>query len=225
MEPNPQKKKSGRSCFLVGCLSLVAVFIIAIVVLFLGARYYINKSIQQYTEATPVQFEPVTLSDEESKALETRVQEFNRNLQDTNKTAQIVLDSRELNALMAKDSELSKIASNVRVKLEGDQLTCLISFPLDELSKAPFLGGLKGRYLNGTAKVRVSLNGGNLSTKVTGISVKNEELPSEALTALEQNPRWQEMQHSPEVQKLIGKIDWLKITDGKVELGTGKPAP
>lgn len=225
MEPNPQKKKSGRSCFLVGCLTLVVVFIVAVVVLFLGIKYYVNKSIQQYTEATPVQFNPVTLSDEENKDLETRVQAFNRDLQDTNKTARIVLDSRELNALMAKDSDLSKIANNVRVKLEGDELTCLISFPLDELSKVPFLGGLRGRYLNGTAKVRATLDDGKLSTKVTGISVKNQQLPSEALSALEQNPRWQELQHSPDVQKLIGKIDWLKITGGKVELGTGKPAP
>lgn len=225
MEPTPQKKKSGRSCFLYGCLSLVVVVIAAVVVLYLGVRYYVNSSIQKYTETMPTKFEKITLTDEENKALQERVKNFNQDLQSTNHSAQISLDGRDLNALIAADKNLANVKDRVRVKIDGDELSCLISFPLDDMSNVPLLGGLRGHYLNATASVKVALENGALTTKITGASVKNLQIPAEVLAGIEKNPSWQQLQDKPEIKKLISKIDWLKITGGKVELGTGKPAP
>jgi hypothetical protein len=225
MNPTPQKKSSGRSCLVYGCLSLIVVFVVALLVVFFGIRHYVNSMVQNFTEAAPRHFEAATLPEAESQALEERLQEFDRELQGTNQAAQIALDSRELNALIVTNPKLAALKDRVRVQLEGDHVQCLISVPLDSLSHTLFLGGLKGRYLNATARVGATVDKGRLDLKLVGATVKSVELPSEMLAELEKKLPWEEIQNSPEVKKLIDQIDWLKVAEGKVQLGKGEPKP
>jgi cytoskeletal protein RodZ len=114
MNPTPEKTKSGRGCFLYGCLSLVVLFILVVALGIWGIRHYIGSAIEQFTEATPQQFEPAALPEAESQALQERLQNFARDLQQTNQAAQLALDSRELNAVIAAEpsSKTTKCAAS-----------------------------------------------------------------------------------------------------------------
>lgn len=227
MNPTSEtKKSSGRGCFLYGCLSVIILFILAIVVLVMGVRYFVNSNLAKFTEATPRQFESAALPAEEGKALQERLQGFARALEQTNEPAQLTLDSRDLNAAIANEPSLVDMKNSVRVALEGDQVQGLVSIPLDKLAELPmvgwFLGGAKGRFLNATASIRVSLTNGALHTKLMDLQVKGNSVPPVALAEIEKNLPWEELQKDPKLKALLDKIDWLKIADGKVQLGTGK---
>lgn len=225
MSASPEKKASGRSCFVLGCLSLVALFVVGIVALVLITRHYVRSSIEKYTDATPQQLEAVTLTAAESAALEERLQEFARALEQTNQPAQLALDSREINAVIAREPGLAGLKDTVRVQLEGNELKCVLSLPLDVFSGIPFLGGLKGRYVNASASVRVLLEDGLVATRLVEARVRGNALPPEVLAEIEKSAPWKEWQQDPKVQELIRKIDWLKIADGKVQIGRDQPGP
>jgi hypothetical protein len=225
MNPVPEKKSSGRGCFLYGCLSVVILVLLAITVSVMAIRYYVRTSIEKYTDAEPRQFETANLTDDESKALQDRLQGFARDLQQTNQPVALSLDSREVNAVIATEPALAELKQHVRVQLEGDGLQCLVSVPLDPLAEIPFLGGLKGRHMNATATVRVTLANGELSTRLVAAQVKGNPLPAQALAEIEKNLPWDKLLAEPKVKELIGKLEWVKIADGQVQLGAGGAAP
>jgi hypothetical protein len=225
MTPTPAKTKSGRGCFLYGCLSLVVLFILVVALGVWGIRHYVGSAIEQFTEATPQKFEPATLPEAESRALQERLQNFARDLQQTNPAAQLTLDSRELNAVIATEPSLAELKDSLRVQFDNNEVRCQLSVPLDPLANLPFLGRLKGRYLNATANVQVALENGTLTTRLVNAQVKGVSLPPEALARIEKTLPWEELRKRPEIQELLNRLDWLKIADGKLQLGTGQPEP
>lgn len=224
MNALPEKKSSGRGCFLYGCLSVVILVLLGIIVAVLAVRYYVRSTIEQFTDAEPRQFETVTLTSEQNQALQDRLQGFFRNLQDTNQPARLSLDDAEANALIATEPGLAEVKKHIRVQFAGDQVQCLVSLPLDPLAGMPFLGGLKGRFMNATASVGISLTNGELTAKLVDAQVKGNSLPPQALAEIEKNLPWDQWLADPKVKEMIGKLDWLKIADGRVQVGSGPPA-
>lgn len=225
MNPVPEKKASGRGCFLYGCLSVVILVLLAITVSVMAVRYYVRSSIEKYTDAEPRQFETATLTDDENKALQDRLQGFARDLQQTNQPVALALDSREINAVIATEPALADLKQRLRVQVTGDELQCLVSLPLDPLAGAPFLGGLQGRFINATANVRVSLENGALTTRLVDMQVKGNPLPAQALAEIEKNLPWDKLLADPKVNELIARLGWVKIADGQVQLGAGGATP
>lgn len=230
MNPTPEKRKSGRGCFLYGCLSLVVLFILVVALAVWGIGRYVGSAIEQFTEAAPQQFEPAALPEAENQALRERLQNFARDLQQTNPAAQLALDSRELNAVIATEPSLAELKDSLRVQFENNEVRCQLSVPLDPLAELPvvgwmFLSGLKGRYLNATANVRIALENGVLNTSLMDVQVKGVSLPPGALAEIEKALPWEELRQRPEIQELLNRLDWLKIADGKLQLGTGQPGP
>ncbi len=225
MNSVPEKKASGRGCFLYGCLSVVILVLLAITVSVMAVRYYVRSSIEKYTDAEPRQFETANLTGDERQALQDRLQGFARDLQQTNQPAALALDSREINAVIATEPALADIKQRLRVQVTGDELQCLVSLPLDPLAGAPFLGGLKGRFINATANVRVSLERGVLTTRLVDMQVKGNPLPAQVLAEIEKNLPWDRLLAEPKVKELIARLEWLKIADGQVQLGAGGATP
>jgi hypothetical protein len=89
----------------------------------------------------------------------------------------------------------------------------------------PFLGGIKGRYINANANVRVLLENGLVATRLEGATVNGQEVPDQVLAEIQKNIRWEEIQQDPKVRELVNKIDWLKIENSRVSLGRGEPGP
>ncbi len=225
MNPAPEKKASSRGCFLYGCLSLIVLLVLAITVSVMFLRYYVRSSIEKFTDAEPRQFETTTLSDAETRALQDRLQGFARALQQTNQVAALSLDSSEMNAVIATEPALAALKKHLRVQLEGDELLCNLSVPLDPLADVPFLGGLKGRFMNATTTVRVSLADGTLTTRLVEARVKGNSLPPQALAEIEKNLPWDELLTDPKVKALIARLDGIRIVDGKLQLSAGGAGP
>ena len=67
---------------------------------------------------------------------------------------------------LANNPDLRTLKDRLYLTIEGDQVKGQISVPLAELGSVPGMSGLKGRYLNGSATLKVSLNDGALDVRV-----------------------------------------------------------
>ncbi len=225
MSTAPEKKSGGRGCFLYGCLSLVAVFILGLVLVVVGVRHYINSTIEQFTAAEPETMEPATLPEAEMRQLQERLRNFGQALQQTNEAAQLSLETRELNAVIATETRFNEVKDRLRVELQDDGMVCRVSLPLDPLSNLIFLSRLKGRHLNATLNVQVTVANGVLQTSLKSATVKGTAIPPELLARLEEKLPWQEIQQNPEIQEALARLGSLKIRDGRLELETQTARP
>ena len=142
-----------RGCFFYGCViaSVLAVLlIIALAVLaFVGMRFF-SGLVEEWTSPAPAELPKVQISEEERKSVRERVDAFRKALEEGTATDPLVLTSDDLNALIEENPDSR---GRVFARVEGDKLKGQISIPLDKLK----IGMLKGRYLNGEAELKASL--------------------------------------------------------------------
>src|SRR5262249_25496794 len=101
-------------------------------------------------------------------------------------------------------------------KLKGQ-----VSIPLDALAKVPLLGMLKGRYLNGEADLKASLEDGVLIVNLDSFEVNGQSPPEPMMTELRQRNLAEELLNNPNepaAAELFRKIESLEINDGKIIL-------
>src|SRR5436853_1507301 len=90
------EEKKGRGCFFYGCITLVIVVILAIIGLYFGTRFFINKLVNTYTSKTPVAVAPVKLPARDGGAVVKRVDDFTKALREGATVAPLELTSDEL---------------------------------------------------------------------------------------------------------------------------------
>ena len=122
----------------------------------------------------------------------------------------LVLTAEELNVLLQKDTQW---AGRFYVSLEGDHIQARISLPLSELNWEP----LKGRYLNGEARVVVVLVDGEVRIYLRDIRVKGQPLPE----ALREGIEKQDFAAGPPDQprpRPPRKLEKLEVKDGRITI-------
>src|SRR5262249_31633184 len=109
----------------------------------------------------------------------------------------------------------------IYVSVEGDKLKGQVSLPLDVFK----VSMLRGRYLNGEADLKASLQEGVLIVTLDSIEVNGQTLPEEILTNLRQQNLAKDAYKNPKNAELIRKLESLEIKDGKIILKVrAKPA-
>ena len=88
--------------------------------------------------------------------MHARVDAFRKALDSGKPSEPLVLDSDDINVLIADNPDLQ---DKVHVDIEGDKVNGQVSFPLEGIGLPAF----KGRYLNGKATLKVSLEDGFLA--------------------------------------------------------------
>ncbi|MSU59787.1 MAG: hypothetical protein EXS35_16735 [Pedosphaera sp.] len=215
MAAQPPKR---RGCFFYGCLTCIVLFLIACVLIFLGIRYVKNK-INGYTDAVPVKFPKVEMTDADFKKLEARVKTFGEALDQGKAIEPLILTELDINALLVKSGNAKELAEKVHVSLNGSEIKGQVSIPL-----SGFGWFTRNRYLNGEATFTVSLENGVLNVKTHDIQVKGRTLPESLMGALRQENLAKDVANEPKNAEAIRKFESIQVQDSRV-IVKARPPP
>jgi hypothetical protein len=208
---NPPRQ---RGCFFYGCLFAIILTLLAVVgggiAVFMLYRYAVNTALP-YTDTAPTPLPKVEMPPEEAKELHARVDAFREALDSGKPSEPLVLDSDDINVLIADNPDLR---DKVHVDVEGDKVNGQVSFPLEGIGLPAF----KGRYLNGKATLKVSLEDGFLRVTLDALEVKGKPVPANFIDQLRSKNLAEDVARNPENAEAIRKLESIKVVDGKVIL-------
>lgn len=222
--PGEASKSKGRPC-LYGCLAMVAIGCLVGVVGAIAAYHYgsafLQKMVEEYTDAAPAEIPEVTLSDERMAELESRLSDFKGALDGNVEMDTLVLSAEEINALIQRYPEFQRFGRWVYVTIEGETVKGKISVPLDTL-KLPGWLGAKGRYLNGSGTFSVSVSGGTLYVFLESMTIKGKPAPEQFMAALRAQNLAEGPVEEPGVRAVLERIKDVVIENGRLKV-TLKP--
>ncbi|MEW6304314.1 MAG: hypothetical protein AB1705_12625 [Verrucomicrobiota bacterium] len=219
-----ESESKTRNCLFYGCLTVILVGVFSLVAVYFAGRYAINKLINNYTSPAPATMPAVQLSDEQYTNVVQRVDAFRDSLKFQTNAVTLTLSADEINALIAKDARFADMKGRAHVVIEGDKINGTVSIPLDKLG-----GKLQGRYLNGKATFKASIEDGEFILKLNSLEVNGQMVPDQIMVELRKENLARDMQNDPATAAMVGKIDSLQVKDSKIvittKLGEDKKAP
>lgn len=206
--PSPPPKR--RGCMFYGCLTSVVLVLLAGLLVFLGVRF-VRKQINSYTDTQPLKMPKLEMTDAEFQILQQRVKSFADALEQGKALEPLTLNERDLNALIALSANTKELADKVRVSLNGNEVKGMVSIPLSGLG---WLG--KGRYLNGDATFKVSLENGVLIVTAQEVRVKGLPIPESVMSQLRRENLAKEAYKDPKNAEAIRKFESIQVEDSQV---------
>src|SRR5262245_1280575 len=210
-----------RGCFFYGCITVLVLLVLFGIGLLFVVRYGLNKLtafVEQYTETKPMLLETVQISANEYQQLDKRVTAFADAVNARKATPPLVLSGDDINALIAKNPAWKGLKDKVYVTIEGDQIKGKVSIPMDDLAQAPGLSRLKGRYLNGSAGLKVSLANAVLVVTLQSLEAKGQSPPPPIMAQLQAVNFAQNTSQDPKTQEMISRLESIEIKDGMLTL-------
>jgi hypothetical protein len=174
----PAPAPRGMGCFAKGCLTLIIVGAVLVAVFVGGSFFVLNRAVQVFTSAEPVQIQvrPTTPAElQVAKAKLDTLRSAARNHQE----ATIEFNANEINALIANESEFRKAAGHARVAIANSIASLDVSAPLDSMH----WNRLKGRWFNGNIQFGFSYVDENFSLDVRSIEANGHQFPKAILTS------------------------------------------
>jgi hypothetical protein len=209
-EPRPRQ----RGCFFYGCI-FTSILAVLLIIAFAGVAYlgvrFVYGFIEQWTSTSPMELPKLQMPQEERKAVRERYEAFKKALEDGKAVDPLVLTSDDLNALFEENPDLRGM---FHFNIEGDKLKAQISIPLDKMKLTP----VRGRYLNGEAELKASLNNGVLIVTMDSLKVNGKQPPEPFLAQLRQQNIANDAYKNPKNAELISRFESLEIKDGKIIL-------
>jgi hypothetical protein len=210
---NSDQANRGRGCFFYGCLTAVVLVVVAAVGGYFGIRYYVNKLVNTYTDTAPLAIPTVETTQAEADALLEKVRTFKTAL--AGGTAEpLAIGTKELNTLIAFSPDFKDLKGKAYVAVEDDKLRGQISLPLDGLP----LVGAKGRYLNGEAALKASLENGVLMVTLDSLKIKGQDAPSEVIAAFQKQNLAKDAYQNPDTAKVLSQLESISIKDGAMTI-------
>ncbi len=202
-----------RGCFFYGCLSCIILSLVVVLLGYLLFRYIGNR-VLEFTDTKPMLLESVQVSPAQLQVLQKRLADFTKALNEQKEATELRLTAEDLNALIANEPSCKALKNKLFVIIDGDRIQGKVSWPLDNF---PFLK-LKGRYANGLATFRVSLEKGNLHVTMDDLQVNGKSLPGNVLSQIKTRNLAEDVQNDPKNAEEIRKFESIQIKDGAVIL-------
>jgi len=180
---------------------------------YLGYRHLISWVVAEYTDTKPVLIESVEVSPAQLQALQKRVADFKAALDQT-VSQELRLTAEDINALIANDPGEKQLKNKLFVMIDGDRVTGKVSWPLDKVWPSK----LKGRYLNGVATFKPSLENGVLLVTLEDLQVKGKPLPAQMLAQFKKQNLAEDIQKDAQTAQTIQKFESIRVTNGAVVL-------
>lgn len=218
MSDKPPGKK--RGCFFYGCLCLLIAVILGTAGLFFGVRYAFKSVVAKFTETQPMPLPKSDLPPAEVTQLQSRYSTFKSAVESGQPVPPLVLTSRDLNALISIHPDFKALKDKLYVQIEGDQVKGQVSIPLGQIG----LGSLQGRYLNGSAAFKVSLENNALTVKLVSAEVKGQSIPATALAQMQHENLAKDFNREPKNAEILAKFERIEVKDGQIVL-TPKARP
>ena len=214
--PVPGKKR--KACLVYGCLGLILFTMIGLLGAYFAVRYVkkeVAGAVEKYSQPKAMPLPELTLSQEDRKALTTRVEEFGNKLrQGTAAGEELILTGDEINVLLSESPGLRPLGDQIRIRLEDSRVLGTISFPLSQFGAST----LAGRYLNGEAALKLSLTNGLPKLFIEDLKVQGQALPTSVMLALRGVNLAERMVENPEFKRVTERFDSVRVTDGKLIL-------
>lgn len=211
----PPQKPKGRGCFFYGCLTMVVLFLVVTIGGYFAVRAAVNSFVAKYTDTTPMELPKVELSKAEMEELDKRLATFKEGVEADKTVPALVLSADEINALIQRNEGMK---NKVSIGFEDDQVKGKISLPLGELN-APIIGRwLKGRYLNGTAGLKPTLQNGVLIVTLQSVEVNGQTIPADILASLKNRNLAEGFYSDPKTADVMSRLAGIEIKDGKVTI-------
>jgi len=177
---------------------------------YMGYRYLINSALP-YTDTAPTPLPRVEMPPEQAKDLHARVDAFRAALDSGKPTEPLVLDSDDINVLIADNPDLQ---DKVYVDIVGDKVNGEVSIPLDSIGIPAF----KGRFLNGKATLKVSLEDEFLRVTLDALEVKGKPVPASFIDQIRSKNLAEDATRNPQNAEAIRKLESIQVKDGQVIL-------
>ena len=209
-----EQVKKGRGCFFYGCLTVVVLVLVAALGLFFGARYFINRTIEKYTDTGPMTLPKVEVSAPEAAVIQDRVKAFEAALQTGSPTEALVLTEKDLNTLISASPDFAALNGKVYVSIAGEQIKGQISIPLDQFP----IGRTAGRYLNGSAGIRLAMNNGVLTATLESLEVKGQPVSEQFMAGIRQQNLAKDAYNDVRKADMLRKLESIEVRDGHLEI-------
>ena len=147
---------------------------------------------------------------ERRRTVAERFDAFKKAVEEGTPTEPLVLNSDDLNALIEDRTDFK---GKIYATIEKDKLKGEVSIPLDEI---PSFGLTRGRYLNGQAELKVSLEGGLLLVTIDSFEINGKQLPSQFMEGVRQQNLAKEIYKDVKNVEKIRKLESIVIKDGQI---------
>jgi len=215
MSEEPVRRR--RGCCFYGCLGLFVLGLLVAVGLFLGARYLAGQ-LMGLTDPAPSPLPKVEASSALATSVQERIKAFGKALDSGTTPEPLVLTEQEVNLLLASVPDLRPLKDRLYISFGSGQVKGQVSLPLDGLPLSRF----KGRYLNGAATFKTSLDNGVLIVTFDSLQVKGQQLPKEFLSQLQRDNLAKDLYQNPQTAQTMSKLEKIEVSEGRI---TVKPKP
>jgi hypothetical protein len=211
--PQPPKK---RGCLFYGCLGLAVLSLLAVVLVYLGYRFAVNKFdsvTKDFTDTAPAAIETVEVREAQLRSIQERVLRFTEALE-SSRSSELILTADDINALISSDPNFKDARQRLFVRIDGDKVRSQVSWPLQDIGPLK----LRGRYLNGEATLNLAFTNGVLFVGIADVTVKEKSLPSQFLAPLKQQNFAKDAMNDPKTAENLAKFERIEVRDGKIIL-------
>lgn len=208
-QQTPPKRQHG--CLFYGCLSGAACLVL-ILLGFLLLFHLARKVVNQYTDTAPMKLPVLQLSQPEIEEVQRRFSNFSDAASAGRPTPPLELTSDEVNALIQNNPDFRGARDKLYVSLAGTNLQAQVSLPIGQLGLVLF----KGRYLNGTATLAVSLHNGVLQLTPLQITVKGKPLPGVYMDKIRQENFAANFNNDSRASVALNRLQSIEVKDGKL---------
>jgi hypothetical protein len=167
--------------------------------------------IEKYGATSPDPLPEVNLSLGNQRKLRARMAAFRTALETRRAAAPLTLTADEINALIAVAPGL---CGKAWVEIEGDQIRARFSLPLADLG----FPQLRGRFLNGTSVLNLSIVEGELVAAPEAIQVRTGQLPEAVMARLRKANLARLAFRDPRVAKSLRGLSSVEVRQGTVEI-------
>jgi hypothetical protein len=207
-----QEPRKPHGCFFYGCITAIVVTVVLLILIGISVYMftrYMGHLRDDYTDTAPAKLPKVELPKPELDAFKKRLEAFQDALKTGKPSEPLVLTAEDINGwIESQDDYRGKFF----VEIPGDKIKGQVSLPLGELG----VRFLAGRYLNGTATFKVSLQDGQFVVIPEAVKVKGRPLPDWLRGSIERKNLFENRSQDPDMQEAASQLESIVVKDGKI---------
>jgi hypothetical protein len=167
--------------------------------------------VERYTDDNPDALPGVTSSPGDQKKLYGRLAAFRTAVENRRPAPSLTLTTGEINALLAVAPGLG---GKVRAEIDGGTVRAQLALPLEDLGFPQF----RGRYLNGTADLSLSVVEGELVVRPEAITARAGPLPEVVMARLRKANLARLAFRDPGVTRSLRRLSHVEVRQGAVNI-------
>jgi hypothetical protein len=204
----PPRKKRRWWLYLLGAFGLLLVLGVLALVLALG---FLKSVVRDYTSTSPTAFPAIQQDPQRAKELENKFREFIEALARRQNPPPFGITADDLNMVLGRDKNFSQ---HVRLVITNNQVLAQFSAPLDQTGQKQ----LKGRFVNGVARVNITFQDGWLTVNLGSVDVNGHRLPNWLLKRAQRENFLKGLDDNQEMVSAFQELESIRVEGDRILL-------